>query len=264
MKKTAAIVRFELARTARPMRLLWWLVLAGFPIFLTLLLRSLIPWHSAPEQAHYSWAAVLYLLIPGIACTLGVFVSTAPAIATELEQRSWVYLAIRPNGIFHLLLGKLIVGFLWAFTASLTASMIAVPLTTYPDRFRLFSVIVQLSALSAAGYAALYILIGTMFPRRAMVFCVAYTLGVEGLLGFLPAVVNKLTLQYRLRSLMVKWCELEKLARGPDKDVMELVADPGSPAAQVFWILSIAIGCFAAAMVITRAREFSDAAQSDV
>ena len=57
-------------------------------------------------------------------------------------------------------------------------------------------------------YGAVYILIGVLFQRRSMVVAVAYTLIFEVLVGFVPAMINKLTIQFRLRSLYVKWLDV--------------------------------------------------------
>ena len=45
------------------------------------------------------YTVALYLLGPSIACMLGALLIAAPAIASELEQHSWIYLATRPNGV---------------------------------------------------------------------------------------------------------------------------------------------------------------------
>ena len=38
-----------------------------------------------------------------------------------------------------------------------------------------------------------------------MVVAVVYTIVFEGFMGFIPATINQLTVQYRLRSLLVGW-----------------------------------------------------------
>ena len=55
------------------------------------------------------------------------------------------------------------------------------------------------------GGGHLFTLIGVVFPKRAMVVGVFYTLAFEVFLAMIPAVVNLLTIQFRLRCLLVRW-----------------------------------------------------------
>ncbi len=53
----------------------------------------------------------------------------------------------------------------------------------------------------------MYSLIGVWLHRRAMVIAVAYTLIFEFLVSLIPAVINKFTVQYRLRGLLFTWMD---------------------------------------------------------
>ena len=64
-----------------------------------------------------------------------------------------------------------------------------------------------LSILSCFAHASLYVLIGTIFFRRTMVAAVFYTMAVEYGLALVPAVANKLTINYRLRGLLADWTQ---------------------------------------------------------
>ena len=66
---------------------------------------------------------------------------------------------------------------------------------------------VALVGLASVAYGAIYSLIGVWLHRRAMVIAVAYTLIFEFLVSFIPAVINKFTVQYRLRNLLFTWLD---------------------------------------------------------
>ena len=337
------------------------------------------------------YTVVLYLLGPSIACMLGALLFAAPAIASELEQHTWIYLTTRPNGIFYLVTGKYIVAVLWSFSATCVgvlggaaivgqdygevtreadgnrielalsqldrgvgvdesfpmsftvtnrspqavkalevrvrhsyefelpelknlrrdddgtrlaesidvlepgesrvvevlvrateatrsgrvigavrysgmASQIVVMETIQvfskpPHTFlwRTF-ILVATSFLSAMAYSAIYLVIGAIFPKKAMVFCVAYSIGAEGILSMLPAVVNRLTVQYRLRSFLFHHLE-------DDSDVARALGEGlqvNGGADQPLWLGVYSLICLGIALGIVLSREFTQATESDV
>ena len=258
-----AAVRFEYSRIMTAGRMTWWFVLAGFPILISGLIR-LFPLANAPEEfdSHQLWSIAIYLLVPCITCAMGVLLSAGPAIATELEQRSWVYLATRPNGIFWLLLGKYLVAIAWATTAAITGLTIAVLFTGQETIFQIWVGMVALCVLSSISYAAAFLLVGAIAPQRAMLFCVVWTAGVEGFISFIPAIINRITVQYRLRALFVDWVQ-----PGPEIQDNPLFAQSlaeGPWYVQILWLAALTSIFLAAAQVIAHKREFTAAAESDV
>jgi ABC-type transport system involved in multi-copper enzyme maturation permease subunit len=132
-----AVFRYELRKSVTAGRVAWWFVLAVFPVTITLLSRWVqsnegeIP----PPDRNSFWSILLYVAIPCVCCAMSALLTAGPAIATELEQRSWIYLATRPHGIAWLLLGKFLVATLWAFTAAaaaVSASILPPPHTPPP------------------------------------------------------------------------------------------------------------------------------------
>jgi hypothetical protein len=79
-----------------------------------------------------------------------------------------------------------------------------------PDAERVIGIMLALCWLAAFCYGALFLAIGTFFQRRAMVYAFAYSIGVEALMGWIPAVVNLFTISYRLRSLLFSWVSRQK------------------------------------------------------
>lgn len=264
MNALRAVFMYEWKRSLTAGRLAWWFVMAAFPVAITLLI--LYVQHEEeeiPVQARDSvWSVFFYVMIPCVCTAMSVLLTAGPAVASELEQRSWVYLATRPNGIFWLLIGKYLVAFTWGFTAAAVGATIAVTLSNAESRGQILVAILALSFLSAIGYSSLFLLLGALMPRRAMVFCVSYTVIVEAIFGAIPAIINRATFQFRLRSLLVHWVPLdENVTKDP---AMSYVVGQGSPFMHCFWLLSLAVLFLVAAIVIAHRKEFTTAAEGDV
>ena len=95
-----------------------------------------------------------------------------------------------------------------------------------------------------------------------MVVAVAYTLVFELLVSFVPALINTLTVQYRLRSLFVGWTDVP-LGGSNQLVAIALVSD-ASASFQVVVLLVYIVGLLVAAIALIRWCEFSAAAESDV
>lgn len=282
MNSLMAMCGFEWKRLRTPGRLFWWLVVAAFPVCIILLMQELgeitnvARWQeilrhavvrdvSAEEaQQHIDTllTVALYFLAPSISCMLGCLLTAAPSVASELEQHSWTYLATRPNGLFHLVLGKYLVAFLWSATSTVTGLCIALHVAQIAGKTEATLALVGVSVLAAMSYSALFLMIGTIFHRRAMVFCVAYTAAVELFLGFFPAVINRFTIQYRLRSLLFDWTTQGEAIL--ESGVTQFVDVSEGPMLQVLWLVSLTVVFLALGLVSVQVREFTVAAESDV
>ncbi len=350
MSSLWAVFGYEWRRGMTPGRIGWWFVLTLFPALIVLMIR----WQPQfgrgmqPEEINTVWSIVFYLLIPCVCCVLGVFLNAAPAIAAELEQRSWVYLATRPRGILWLMLGKYLVAVVWAVISALLSISIAavvsqldfqayrngastgsLPASQTNDVLRplepgidgkteaeyrqstadaqlasrggvnqagversaakgsitdllansvhhvLWSTqgamirrtwvtMVKLSVLSAIAYASLFLMIGAMFPKRAMVFCVAYIALVEVVLSLIPAVINRMTFQYRLRSLMINWADPVGQDQMQGNMFFRYVFADGGNTEQVTWMIGLACLFLLVALLVAQKREFTAAAESDL
>jgi ABC-type transport system involved in multi-copper enzyme maturation permease subunit len=253
-----AVFLFELRRAATVPRLAWWAVLALFPVFIVTLIRISPVATLAPQV----WAFIFAALVPMLVTMLGTLLWTTPAVAAELERRSWVYLAVRPNGGTALVLGKYLAAVTWVLTAAFTGLTIGVAIAPSGDAWRIFGAVGRLVLLSCPAYAALYLLLGTLFPRRAMVIAVAYTLIFELVVPWMPALINKLTIQFRLRPLLLNW------ARIPIEDAQEfnittLMGVNAPPWFHVLVLVSYTACLLVAVVVLIRWREFSTADEAD-
>lgn len=196
------VVRFELRRSLSPGRIAIWGILVLFPIALVTAIRLLS--NRAAENTE-AWGLALYFLIPEVVCLLGLLLWATPAVSTEVEGQTWIYLAMRRSGRNLVLIGKYLTAVLWSCSAACVATTACVMIMGSAGGLQLWFVICVLSLLSCLAHAALYIMIGTIFFRRTMVVAVSYTLVVEYGLAFVPAIANRLTINYRLRGLLADW-----------------------------------------------------------
>lgn len=200
------VFEFEWRRILTLPRLAWWAGLSLFPPGLFALSRANAP-ENLPASAENAVVFMLFALCPGVVSVMGTYLLAAPALATELEGRSWVYLAVRPWGGVNVLMGKYLVAVTWALPAGLVSLLLSL-LVLDIERFgHLWRVQAALIVLSCAAYAAVFILLGVLFTRRAMVIGVFYMLVFEVVLSSVPAVVNRLTIQFRLRCLLMRWMD---------------------------------------------------------
>ena len=228
-----------------------------FPVFIVGLIRF-----TAENPPRELWIGFLFALIPMLVALLGALLSTTTAISSELERRSWVYLTIRPNGGTAVLLGKYLAAVTMVIPVAVLGLTIAVPLSGVEGGFQVWWTFVRLVCLSCPAYSAIFLLLGVINPRRAMLLAVAYALVFELIISFIPAVINKFTVQYRLRALLVKWCDITP---PPDAKTNVLALIGNSPPIQhvlVLLILPLVLLC--ASIVILRRSEFTSAAESDV
>jgi ABC-type transport system involved in multi-copper enzyme maturation permease subunit len=196
------VMRFELRRSSTPSRAATWFVLVAFPIALISVLRV-----TTPVQNAERWGLMLYFLVPEVVCLLGLLLWATPVISTEIEGQTWIYLALRRSGRSLVLLGKYLTAVLWSVSAALVSISICVIVMGPAGGWKVWWVMCSLSVLSCFAHASLYILIGTVFFRRTMVAAVFYTMVIEYGLARVPAVANKMTINYRLRGLLADWTQ---------------------------------------------------------
>lgn len=253
----AAVFWFEWKRSLTLARLGWWLVLAIFPALIVGMIRSTV---DVPISEGAAWLFLLFGLVPMLVTMLGTFLWATPVVSAELERKSWVYLAVRPNGKVNVLLGKYLAAVTWALSAALISLLLATLLIDHPDKWKFGGVITRITLLSCPAYAAVYLLIGILFPKRSMVIAVAYTLVFELIISLIPAIINTLTVQYRLRTLFYEWGEMNQI--NEMENFLEFVGDPPAWEHVVVLIVYTLI-LIVAAIGIVRGREFSTAEEGE-
>ena len=248
LESLQAVILFDISRAVTTPRLLVAAILAAVPAFIALGVRFST---DIPADTRV-WAALLYALVPEAICLLSLLLWMCPAIQSHLESKTWVYLAIRPHGRRAMLLGAFATAVVWTVAVGVASAAMTILAAQPPDAFRLFTVICGLVILSAVGRGAIFALVSTIMPRRAMVLSVVYTLIFEFLAGFLPAIVNQFTVALRLRSLLVqgmgwKTSMLREL---------KLFFDPEPAWIQIGAILTITIVSLTAAVIVLELRQF--------
>ncbi|QDT08679.1 hypothetical protein [Planctomycetes bacterium K23_9] len=199
------VIRFELTRSFTKGRFAIWAVLVAFPVAIFVLMDR-----TTNAIRIEQWGITLYFLIPEMVCLLGLLLWATPAISTEIEGQTWIYLAMRRSGRSTVLLGKYLTAVLWSVSAALVGLSLCLLLVDNVGGLRLWTVLSILSVLSCFAHAGIFILIGVIFPRRSMVTAVFYTLAIEYGLSLVPAVANKITVNYRLRGLLAEWMNWEE------------------------------------------------------
>lgn len=205
------VVRFELRRSMTAGRLAIWWVLVAFPIVIMTAVRFTA--HAKfgerydPVRLTEPYGMAVYFLVPELTCLLGLLLWATPAVSTEIEGQTWVYVTLRSLGRPMVLIGKFLTAVLWTFSAALISLTLCAVILGPTDAFRFWYVMVFLAFLSCVSHAALFVAIGTVCYRRTMVAAVLYTVVVEYVLSFIPAVINKVTINYRLRALLYDWMQ---------------------------------------------------------
>jgi hypothetical protein len=200
------VVAFEFQRSLTPGRLAAWALLWIFPTALVWMMRSVNGRTADDDRA----AILAFYLVPQVSCMLGLLLWATPAVQSEMEGLSWVYLTVRPKGKLAAIFGKYALAVLWSASAGCIGAATVAYVFQGSEGYRLASVIAALCVLSCMAYGALYLLIGILFFRRPIVLAVAYTFFFEFILSQVPATINQLTVSYRLRSLLVHWMDLSE------------------------------------------------------
>jgi ABC-type transport system involved in multi-copper enzyme maturation permease subunit len=195
---------------------------------------------------------ILYALIPEALCMLGLLMTMCPAVADELERGTWAHIAVRPHGRRALLLGSFLAAVAWTAAVAILALCLALAVSGMAHPWKRFPLFAALVGLSCLGRAALFALPAVIVPKRALVASVGVAIVVEYLAGFLPAVVNQLTVSLRLRSLLVQgmgWGR--QMPAG-----MQLLIDPNPAWVQCGAVVLLAGVLLGASVLILDRRQF--------
>jgi ABC-type transport system involved in multi-copper enzyme maturation permease subunit len=253
-----AVFVFEWRRVMTIPRLAGMATLALFPPLLLFLIR-LAAHDSPPTQVA---AIIVYALSPCVACMMSVFLLASPAIASELEGRSWVYLAVRPHGPIAVLVGKYLVAVSWALPVGLVSAVLGTIAIGSDETAKLILVECFLVCLSCIAYAAVFLLLGVIIPRRAMVAGVIYAVLIEVAAAFIPAAVNLLTIQHRLRCVLVRCIDMDVTSVGRNPVYLAYFGEEST-----FWhvgiLIAMTIGYLIAAALVLHLREFTSASETE-
>lgn len=258
IQRIPAVFFFEWRRALTFPRLAWMVALMAFPPLLLALVRST----DGSEPPMVVAAILVYVLSPGVACMMSVFLWATPAVSSELEGRSWVYLAVRPHGPLSVLLGKYLVAISWSIPVGLVSATLGVVALRVDQPTRLIIAECCLAVLACLSYSALFLLIGVIAPKRAMVVGILYAIVFEVALALVPAAVNLLTVQYRLRCLLVRWTNMD-IALTEGNPVWNAYFGDESALWHMGILLAMTIVYLVFAGILLRYREFTAASETD-
>jgi ABC-type transport system involved in multi-copper enzyme maturation permease subunit len=248
-----AVAGFQLRRLLAPQRVILAIVGAAFPAAVMLAVRRI-----AGGIDRDFGVVLLYALVPEAVCMLGLLVTMCPVVADELERGTWQHVAVRPGGRRSLLLGTFLAAVVWTAAVAHVALGLTLLAAGLPGSGRLAAIFAALVVVSCVGRAALFALPAVILPKRALVASVAAALVVEYMAGFLPAVINQLTVSLRLRSLLVRWMGWERAL--PTE--LQLLVDTQPAWVQIMAVVALASVMLFAAGVILARRQFPPAEEA--
>jgi hypothetical protein len=242
----AAVMAFQLDRLLTRPRLAMAAVGAVFP---AAVMFAVI--RTAPLERNLA-VVMIYALIPEALCVLGLLVTMCPAVADELERGTWIHVAVRPGGRRSLLLGTYAAAVVWTGGVATAGLLLTLLVAQVSQPLGLLAMFLALIVISCVGRAALFALPAVILPKRALIASVGVAFIVEYLAGFLPAVVNQLTVSLRLRSLLVEWMNWRREL--PIE--MTLFVDDYPASVQIAAVIILVGGLLAAANFILGRRQF--------
>ncbi len=221
-----ATCMFELRRSFTFQRISVSVVLALFPpVMLGLMTFGATVAEQASSGQSIStladFASFLIIFLVALVLLLSLLLWATPTVYSELEGKSWSFIASRPGGRVSMFLGKflasVLVGFAIAAFAISTCVAIAQfsfgmvrPIETWFEMMGIY-------LLASLVYGALFSLIGTLFAKRAMVVAAAFLFGFDIVVASIPgALINKFTVRYHLQEIGIEWLGWFLPASGPN------------------------------------------------
>jgi len=166
---------------------------------------------------------------------------------------------VRPYGRTSILLGKYLTAVGWSALAGWISLTVCLLIVQPDGGLRMFWVLAVLVLLSCLAYGSVYTFLGVVVLKKPMVAAVAYSLILEFIVGWIPAMINEFTINMRLRSLLVHWIDLDERTGGP---VTALVGGPGSPIKHIAILLGIAAAFLTASAWILQQKTLVTASDS--
>lgn len=202
VNSTLATVSFEIRRSLSIQRVMVASILAGFPPAMVTVIGfsgQEIPLHD-----------MLILTLVSIVAILAQLLWATPNVYTELEAKSWIFLASRPRGRIALFLGKYLSAVAFSFAVCFGAITLCLILRTYirsteVNPFSTWLGMIGSALICCLTYSAIFSLIGTIFNKRAMVFGAAYIILSEVILANVPAIISNFTARFHLQLIAAEW-----------------------------------------------------------
>ena len=210
---TMATCGFELKRSFTRQRIAVTTILILFPPMMISLLMfatrvvTTQGFQHAIGIVHALPFAIIFLV--SIVCILSLLLWATPNVYSELEGKSWSFIASRPRGRVSVYLGKFLASVIVSFAISLISMslclMIANKLVTIPNVNKIWISLFGIYLLASIVYGSIFSMLGTIFYKRAMVVGAGFMIGSEVFLATVPAVIGKFSMRYHLQELGISW-----------------------------------------------------------
>ena len=203
----AATCMFELRRSMSAQRISVSIGMALFPPAMLSLLIFGAKVSSADGGAQMiDSAQFLAVFLTALVLLLSLLLWATPNVYSELEGKSWLFVASRPAGRTLIFLGKFMASVVVSLAICFTAITLCVLVirstneTINPIRLWLSMNVVYF--LATLIYAAVFSLIGVVFVKRAMVVGAGFLIGFDVFLATLPgALINRFTVRHHLQEI---------------------------------------------------------------
>ncbi len=151
----------------------------------------------------------LIVFLTSLVLLLAMLLWATPNVYSELEGKTWIFLASRPSGRISLFLGKYLTAIFFSYAIAMIATSLSIAVADrmlmLEDPGRLWLSLAGIYGLACVGYGAIFSAMGTIFFKRSMVVAAGYLIGSEVFLASVPALIGKLTLRYHLQELGIRW-----------------------------------------------------------
>ena len=207
-----ATCSFELRRSFTFQRTAVSVVLALFPPVMMglLILGTEMSGEPQARAGIQEFSKLITILLVSLVCILSLLLWATPNVSSELEGKSWNFVASRPGGRISIFLGKFLASFLISFAISVSAISLCILLANarlgIDDAQSLWLALCGVYFLACNAYAAVFSLIGTFFIKRAMVVGAGYIIGSDLVMASIPsALINKITIRHHLQEIGINW-----------------------------------------------------------
>jgi ABC-type transport system involved in multi-copper enzyme maturation permease subunit len=195
-------------------------------------------------------AIFLFLLYPqAISLLLALFYGTS-VLGDELDGKTLTYLFVRPLPRWQFVVGKYLGIVVALIPPTMLSAVAAWLIAGSPGGSELLGGILAGTFAALLAYNALFVLIGFLIPRRAMIAALLYAAIFELTLSFVPALVNEFTVTYYLRSLVVAMLDIEI-----PREITRMVGGAPIPFA-IATLGGICVGALALASLLASRREY--------
>ena len=203
----AATCMFELRRSMSVQRISVSIGMALFPPAMLSLLIFGAKVSSADGGAQMiDSAQFLAVFLTALVLLLSLLLWATPNVYSELEGKSWLFVASRPAGRTLIFLGKfmasVVVSLAICFTAITLCVLVIRSTNETINPIRLWLTMNVVYFLATLIYAAVFSLIGVVFVKRAMVVGAGFLIGFDVFLASLPgALINRFTVRHHLQEV---------------------------------------------------------------